>query len=549
MSNFAHIKEIPIIKRLQETEFINKFTNLVDYAAPILDGGPQLKALGFTPHDFSHHVKDIYILLDKMLPEAFYKKYGTGENLFVLLTGALFHDIGMTKEWSDDVRARHSEIGRDMFCKPFDDNNVSHVIKQNVDAKYSNYIGDIIYAHSDIKKSDGTIVETFREVYDRYEQKQYVTKAINEEINVPFLAALLRLADELDITYERIENINYTKMNNLPSSLQHFRLCELFKDIQCGKNQDKLVILLDENKCNLQLLNYKESNIDNKDEHNNVLKLATDAANILERYEKIQKEFKMLNELVLRNTSYASDDTWKIRRIELDNEEKLIAAVKKKRILLDDEGNLDKVIIHNNLFKSGHYRLDALHSVRDWIDLGGLFSYEDGGAIKYLISNDKIKDIIISKETIIGINHYGAILAALIGYKYGKPFAYIFDSEKTVDALEREINQIETTGIVLVTDVIVFGDSLCKVLDSMNERGIIDETNGVDVIVLFERIYKKSNNYRDRYNLSKIYSSRFVHKVYVISDSFDVELCKKSREECIFRKGINKEVCDNERSE
>lgn len=206
------------------------------------------------------------------------------------------------------------------------------------------------------------------------------------------------------------------------------------------------------------------------------------------------------------------------------------------------------MVVRNNLFKSGHYRLDELHSIRDWIDLDGLFNYEKRGFIETLISDKQIKQIIKSKKTIIGINHYGAILAALIGYKYGKPFAYVFDSHKTVDTLEREINCIEKDGIILIIDVIVFGDSLCKVLDAMNEKGIIDERNGVDVIILFERIYKKAKIYKDRYNLSKIYSSRFIHKVYVINDSFDVELCNKNRKECIFRNGTSGDICDYERN-
>lgn len=215
-------------------------------------------------------------------------------------------------------------------------------------------------------------------------------------------------------------------------------------------------------------------------------------------------------------------------------------------IIHDD--SLTDVVVGSNLFKSGHYRLDKEHSIRDWIDLDGLFSYEKRGFIENLISDERIKQIIKSKKTIIGINHYGAILASLIGYKYGKPFAYVFDSEKTVDAVEREINCIEKDGIILITDVIVFGDSLCKVLDAMNDKGIIDEKNGIDVLVLFERIYKKSCKYKERYRLSKVYSSRFIHKVYVINDNFDVELCKKNREECIFRKRIGEDICDTERN-
>lgn len=330
MDYYLSIQNIPIVKKLEGTEFKQNFINLVNYVAPILERGPSLSSVGFTPHDFSHHVKDIYFMLGKMIPNAFFEKYNTGENLFVLLTGALFHDIGMPKEWSEEVRARHSEIGRDRFLKFFNGDMTDSVIKQNIKAKYSEYIGDIIYAHSDIKLKDGSKTETFRQIYNKYDNLKHGTEGYQEEINVPFLAALVRLADELDITYERIENINYQENNNLPLSLQHFRLCELFKEIQLGEHKDSLVLLVDKSKCNLQLLTQKSVEDNTNGLQDELLKLATEAANILERYEKIRGEFKMLNDLVLRNTKYSSDEIWQIRRIELEDIDELIEASKKK---------------------------------------------------------------------------------------------------------------------------------------------------------------------------------------------------------------------------
>lgn len=323
--NYTKIEQIGIIQKLKGTKFNNNFINLVNYVGEILDNGPVLREIGFTPHDFSHHVKDIYLLLDKMIPEGFYAKYNAGENLFVLLTGALFHDYGMIKQWNDEIRLQHSRIGRDLFREALA--NPDGVIKQFIELKYSVYIEDIIYAHSDIKAQDGTRVETFREICEKYENQDYRHKGEREEINVPFLAALVRLADELDITYERIENINYNQINNLPSSLQHFMLCEMFREVQISRSGENLTIVVDETKCNLQLLKKKEADI-SEDE---ILKLATQAANILERYEKIRDEFRTLNELVLRNTSYSSEEIWKIRKINLDKYDDLVEAAQKKK--------------------------------------------------------------------------------------------------------------------------------------------------------------------------------------------------------------------------
>lgn len=185
--------------------------------------------------------------------------------------------------------------------------------------------------------------------------------------------------------------------------------------------------------------------------------------------------------------------------------------------------------------------MDAKRSARDWVDLEGLFKLEKNIFIKPV--TDQIKEYIKDKKTFIGINSYGAILAAVWGYTFKRPFAYFFDSDKIVDSLEREINTIEKDGILLIIDIVVSGESLCRVTDSLFEKGIIDEETGVDIIILFERLHKRKN----RESLSKVYSNRFVHNIYTVDDNFNIELCNKNRDECIFRQGSKSMKCDDKR--
>jgi orotate phosphoribosyltransferase len=537
---FSTIEELIVVGKLKNPVFKDKFRNLVNFTANKLEEGPALKEIGFTPHDFKHHIYDIYVFLGRMLPEEFYANDTGDENLFILLTGALFHDLGMTKEWSEENRRKHSLVGKEMFLEYFKPDQKETIVKRNIETKYSDYIGDIIYAHSDIKNPDGTIIETFREVCAKYEEmkKNYEIEGTYGKINVPFLAALVRLADEFDITSERIENIDYNKIKNLPSSLSHFRLCEFFDSVL--KGPDKITIKVNKGNCKLNILESEDAS------EEEVLEMATNAAGILDRFKKIREEFRMLDSLVLGNTSHCSNDIWRFHRVEIDFEKELEMAAKKKRIIIKEDGDfLTEFIKKRKLFESGHYRLDNRHSVRDWINLDGLFKEQT--AVNRIIQNKQLLDIIDSKKTIIGINHYGAILAALLGYKCRKPFAYIFDSNKTVDALEREISGIEKDGIVLIIDVVVYGESLCKVLDAMQEKEIIDEGSNLDVIILFERIPQK----RPRsgiYDLSKIYSSRLIHQVYVINDAFNIEICKKNWEDCIFREENRDDNCLIERN-
>lgn len=525
---YREIDQLEIVKKLRGTQFERNFENLVNYAAPILESGPVIRNIGFTPHDFTHHCKNIYIILDRMLPEKFYQEYKE-ENLFVLLVAVLFHDVGMTGEWSSEIREKHSEISKQFIMKPFVENDVHSVIKSNVRSNYVDYICDIIYAHSDIKKNGEIEKETFIEVCKKYEEAGVETKGENETINVPFLAALLRLADELDVSYERIEDIDYLKKVNLPSSYEHFKLCEMFKMVQKGNNGDTtLVLQVEGTKYNVGE-DYEK---------------ATRAAQILERYEKICKEFRMMKTRVLCNTLHVkSSDVWKIQKIELkvSGGIDLEADAKKKRIKLDNAGFVKGLIIKENLFKSGHYEVNEKLSARDWIDIDGLFKLEEAAFIKPI--TEMMKPYVESQKTIIGINYYGAVLASIIGYKYKKPFAYFFDSDKVVDSLEREINHIEKDGIMLIIDIVVFGNSLARVIESLAEKGIIDEQTGVDVIILFER----SPQRKRRPFLSKAYSNRYIKKIYTVDDNFNIELCNKNKDECIFRQGCKSIKCSKER--
>jgi len=202
---------------------------------------------------------------------------------------------------------------------------------------------------------------------------------------------------------------------------------------------------------------------------------------------------------------------------------------------------IKNLIIKENLFKSGHYEIDDKLSARDWVDIDGLFKLKKEDFIKPI--TEMLEPYIIDQKTIIGINYYGAVLASILGYKYKRPFTYFFDSNEVVDSLEREINNIDKKGIVLVIDIVVFGNSLSRVIESLAEKQIINEKVGVDVIILFERSPKVQKGQF----LSKAYSNRFVRNIYTVDDNFNIELCNKNRDECIFRQGFKSIKCSKER--
>lgn len=310
------IDNMKIIKKLKECKMEKKYysdlCNLVNHFAPILDQGALVQDTGFTPHDFSHHCRDIYEILGLILPDEFYVTYADGENLKLLLTAVLFHDIGMANDGSMESRRRHSEIGRKYVYDKMANNESA--LMDYMDSQLIEPLGDIIYAHSDIKSEDGrTEKNTFSEVVAKYGQKK--PQGTYEPLNVPYLAAVLRLADELDISYSRIKGTGYEDKVNSDSSRLHYDICKYLKRVQYY-NHEPGVLYIEVEEVAFSCLKPEESY--------NV------AAQILEKYKKINREFCLVYNEVLSKNQYASENTWKITRVELKDSEKYLDLAKKK---------------------------------------------------------------------------------------------------------------------------------------------------------------------------------------------------------------------------
>lgn len=184
----------------------------------------------------------------------------------------------------------------------------------------------------------------------------------------------------------------------------------------------------------------------------------------------------------------------------------------------------------NNLFLSGHFRINSVKSVRDWINLEKLFAFKKDEFIKPISS--AIYDNILSgfnkEETVlIGFNYYGAILAAMIGYEYGFPFSYSFNEQSMVDNIENELQKMDAKYIVIIADIIVFGNSIGRFVNYLYEKILTSKDVNTDIITLFER--KVENVY-----IANTYLNHNIRSVHVLNDDFDVELCRKDRNKCLF---------------
>lgn len=313
------IKDLKVIKKLEEhEEYYERFKILVNDYGNNLDTGAIVRDIGFTPHDFSHHCKDIYEILGYILPNEFYTAYPEGSNLFLLLTAVLLHDISMAQDSSESARRNHSELSKQYIEKEiFEKDNTA--LNKYCGKDFAEALGEIVLAHSDIKGENGEINKfTFREVVAKYADRSNYVTVKNEELNVPFLAAVLRLADELDISYHRIESTDYKNKVNTEDSKKHYQICEYFRQVQI--NEDKPHELL------LKVVEQQFEALPDTDK-------PAIAGQIVDRFLKIKGEFNYLYKEVLSSNKFAANGIWNIDAIKLKDEKKYREHVKKKEFL------------------------------------------------------------------------------------------------------------------------------------------------------------------------------------------------------------------------
>jgi hypothetical protein len=152
----------------------------------------------YTPHEISHKYTVIENL-SKLIPlplASIMNKY----EIFFLLSAAYVHDVGMSKL---------NELG--------DGEELTDLVKDTIRKTHHIRIKDLLYQHPnlfDLKEQEARYIAKIamghRKV-DLSNQKEFRHYDVfdSEKINIPLLAAFLRLADELDITYMRIPPFLY----------------------------------------------------------------------------------------------------------------------------------------------------------------------------------------------------------------------------------------------------------------------------------------------------------------------------------------------------
>lgn len=517
-----------------EDKYKQSFDRLVEYYGTKLNKGCPIGTTLYTLHDFDKHCINIYKIISNIILCNI--DFLTAKELYLLNISVLMHDISMSTNmhWN---RKKHSQESAEYVQEESD--NTSSVLSNEKSQKCLsindiNSIKNIITAHSDIK--DGSVLDSENGIYNSSLEFKDAS-----EVNSKLLAAILRLADELDVTSDRIGDETFPNQlsdedDNERISKKHWENLHYFSQIKFdAEDATKLILYCDDN--------YLTKNIDNASNITERIKSILNKINI--ELEKLNKEVfnkhecSGLNFHCQKVEYYTKLKEYSSNPIESFNYSEIAAPLCSQQST-NNEGDesFPKIIceetskfITNEIYKrglitGGHHIINEKYCSRDWID------------VSELIETDVISKEIISKIShhcrenflnedllIIGLDIDGSIIASIVAANLHLPFQYIIPAKSSNSHSGHDIAFNLPVGkkVVLITDVISTFDTV--------KTAIKKYKLDVSVEAIYSILYRKTNK---NINVSKNLKSI----CYCLNKEFDIEVFESSN--C---KHHNKETC------
>lgn len=505
LCNFMCIKEMG-------DAYLKKWKAIRDVYAETLDKGSIYRPIAYTYHDYTHHCYNIYKIVSK---EILYNPNLTAQEWFILNTAILLHDISMTISNFD--RLKHSKESADWLLENIERDSV---LKQNLLRDEAEVIALIISAHSDCKEKKGNKEEICEYTLENSELKDRMDCGGAEPVRAKFLAAILRIADECDVTRNRLDlnDNNFEKLDDNDSEQKYSK--EQWLQLRCFKSlhrdQNKLILETDDAYINKN--KHDEIEIRIRKVGSKIRKqiryvreqcITSDEYSAMFQVQNVVISSSALRQEFIKEINNSSDDTEEYSDIQVG--------------LLDEEleKNISDKIDKDKLKKSGHYIVTENCCERDWIELRDIVV--DKKLSKCIIEQieDEIKKEYQDNDNIIlvAMEENSLILTSQIAYRLGKPFSYIIPcnyNQKKSSKQEKAISFEAYDKIILVTDAVATFQTLGLTCD---EYGILDKLCGIYTI-----LYRETDN------------KKFVHKQANKLASIMTACCKKYPSEVHDRK-------------
>ena len=552
-------KKIECIARM-DNDFKIAFEEIVNEYRDKLSTRVVLPGSAFTLHDFDHHCFNIYKIISDVLFDnklVYLSDYGLCQReLFILNLAVLFHDIGMANVLGA-TRENHSLKSAEYIQTEYDDSRSVFRKKADLTANELKALKAIIVAHSNIK--DGS-VDVTQNGLNSPNLKDYPAK--RGTIRAKFLAGILRIADELDVSAERLgtgeleqeieERKNKYEKTNKPDnseewkgflySLTHWKRLHLIAYIKGNKQEESIELHIDDD----YILRCLDEGQTERSLAREIVDIYSEIEQKILEAERISfsssnvskyvaaKKIKIITSIDIMEQEIQDHLSIKslkqIKQTETENIPKVTE--NKFPIIIDPqlEKELYNEINQRGLIKFGHYLLNDKYCARDWIDTREVIETKK---ILLKLVEAIVKDINSKKKTdliIMGVDLVGALLASRIAFSLQCPLTYIISEKDEKNNATQEINIdiSQCQNIVLITDAIVTYDTLTKAIEKYSLQEKIDS-----IYTIF-------------YRPSEADTGKFIGKTYSINNMFSVELFPKTK--CIYNmnkcKALNRKIVD-----
>lgn len=223
----------------------------------------------------------------------------TKDELFILLMGAICHDVGMIEyrpEGKVYIPDRENHNVNSFSLVYNLSKNSAGMLGVGVpfsDPKYYQSIALLCLGHRDHKENGEKICNLLKECHVDGKPitiPEIITLPNNTEVHVRYLAAILRLADEIDVTYQRSPKDVELLLNNFitEETKKHWFTHRLIGSVKITHGQGTSLILLVPNKEEISaILEDKANPIQRKQ----LLRL------IFSRRKKIEEEISIVNKI------------------------------------------------------------------------------------------------------------------------------------------------------------------------------------------------------------------------------------------------------------
>lgn len=452
---------------------------------------------GYTYHG-KEHIEMVEQYVGRLLGQERIKELHN-EEVFILLMGVLCHDVGMAEYKTDGENYITDRENHNInsFLRVYDlSKNTSGpigIIVPSNNSKYFQSIALLCLGHRD-HKENGKKICTLKDQYTINGYPVSIPNTVslpnNYSARVKYLAAILRLADEIDVTNQRAPKDVEMILNNFitPEAKKHWCTHQLIEkvDITHDKKNTKITLFPDKDEIRAKIRD-KEQPISKKQ----LLRL------LFSRRKKIEEEISIINDITWNSSldpalavNYCIDiayDNDVVKKADFEEYQKAVdKQLKEEKVeqrfqypfAYEDSEEIAK---EKKKKPIDIFNVELQRLKKDWnlLEKGSFrFSFKEG---KYeytqyfintqlLLTNrnilDSITDIFWDKfsknniDCLIGIGKAGIILAPNLSLKLKCNSSYLISKWEDTSSVEWEkrVSVIDTAKNVLVLlDVISTG--------------------------------------------------------------------------------------------